>query len=142
MTQNHDHDSDLDICKLAAAHMNQEIRSDMLDKMVQLAIEGGSKKVHTFRGSGYLLIKTSKPREKYRAVYEIDVLLDSKLGRERALGCMIGDHSLFKRAMSCGHAQLAYAAEGAPADIQITQLEANRAYFTVHSGFGIDSREA
>jgi hypothetical protein len=139
MSNNHDHDSDLDIFALAKAQMGQSIRSDLLDRMVQLAVERGSKKVHTFRGSGYLLVEKSSPSEKFRVAYEIVLLLDSKIGREHTLGSMIGDHSLLELAMSSGDARLSYAAQSAPADIQIIQLETNRAYFTVLKGFGIDS---
>jgi hypothetical protein len=74
--------------------------------------------------------------------YEIVLLLDSNLGREHAIRTMIGNHSLLELAMSGGDAQLSYAAERAPADIQIIQLEANRAYFTVLNGFGMDSSVA
>jgi hypothetical protein len=142
MSNNHDHESDLDIFDLAKAQMDQSIRSDLLDRMVQLAVERGSKKVHTFRGSGYLLVKKSRPSEEFRVAYEIVLLLDLKLGREHALGSMIGNHSLLELAMSGGDAQLYYAAGRAPADILIIQLEANRAYFTVLNGFGIDSSVA
>jgi len=82
MNQNHDHDSDLEILALAEAQMDQDIRSDLLDKMVQLAIEPGSEKVHTFRGSGYLHLKHMplglgcRILEKYRVAYEIDILLN------------------------------------------------------------------
>jgi hypothetical protein len=60
--------------------MSQDIRSDLLDKMVSRAVERGSKKVHTFRGSGCHLVETLTLREGYKVAYEIDVLLDSKLG--------------------------------------------------------------
>jgi hypothetical protein len=143
MNQNHDHDSDLKIIALAMAQMDQDIRSDLLDKMVQLAIERGSEKVRTFRGSGYLHLKHKPLRlgyrtpEMYRVAYEIDVLLNPVLMHADALGSMVGDHSVIEHAMSSGDAQLRYAAERAPADIRIIQLEANQAYFTVLSRFGI-----
>ena len=137
MTEDHNHESDIDIFDLAVAQMDQSIRSDFFDKMVQLAVEGGSNKGHTFRGSGYLLVKKSNPSEKSRVAYEIVVLLGSKLGRKDAFGSMIANHSLLERAMKSGDSQLAYAAERAPADIQILLIEENRAYFRVLSGFGI-----
>jgi hypothetical protein len=137
MSNNNDQNSNLDIFDLAKAQMGQNIRSDLLDRMVQLAVERGSKKVHTFRGSGYLWVKKSGPSEEFRVAYEIVLLLDSKLGREHALGTMIGNHSLLELALSIGDAQLSYAAGRTPADVQVIQLEANRAYFTVRSGFGI-----
>ena len=125
MSNNHDHDTDPDIFDLAKTQMGQNIRSDLLDRMVQLAVERGSKKVHTFRGSGYLLVKKSSPSEKFRVAYEIVLLLDSNIRREHALGSMIGNHSLLERAMKSGDAQLSYAAERAPADIRIIQIEEN-----------------
>jgi hypothetical protein len=137
MSNKNDQNSNRHIFDLAKAQMDQTIRSESLDRMVHSAVERGSKKVHTFRGSGYLWVKKLGPSEKFRVAYEIDLMFDSKLGREHALGSMIGDQSLLELAMSIGDAQLSYAAEGAPADIQIIQLEANRAYFTVRSGFGI-----
>jgi hypothetical protein len=137
MTKNkHDYISDVEVRDRAAALMDQYVRPDLLDKMVQLAIDKGSEKIDTFRGSGYLELKDKPLRPKhpipemYRVVYEIDILSNPELMHTSALGCMVGNHSVLEHGMRSG-AGLKYAAESAPLDIEILQVESNRAFFKV-----------
>jgi hypothetical protein len=137
MTKNkHAYISDVEVRERAAALMEQYVRPDLLDKMVQLAIDMGSKKIDTFRGSGYLELKDKPLRPKhripetYRVVYEIDILSNPELMHTSALGCMVGNHRVLEHGMRSG-AGLKYAAESAPLDIEILQVESNRAFFKV-----------
>ena len=143
MTKNrHDDISDVEVRGRAAALMEQYVRPDLLDKMVRLAIEKGSKKVETFRGSGYLELKDKPFRPKhripemFRVAYEIDILSNSELMHTSALGCMVGNHSVLEHGMRSG-AELRYAAESAPLDIEILQIESNRAFFKVLTPVGL-----
>jgi hypothetical protein len=127
------------ILSRADALLDQDIRSDLLDKMVRLAIEQGYEKVHTCRGCGYLLAKGSprRPGEEYRVAYEIDVLFNPELMHAGAYGCMVGNDSALQRALRSGGPRLSYGMETAPAAIQIMQLEPNRAFFRVLTRIGI-----
>jgi hypothetical protein len=127
------------ILSRAEALLDQDIRSDLLDKMVRLAIEQGYEKVDTWRGCGYLLAKGSprRPGEEYRVTYEIDVLFNPELMHASAYGCMVGNDSALQRALRSGGARLSYGMEISPAAIRIMQLERNRAFFSVLTPIGI-----
>jgi hypothetical protein len=139
MTQNqHDDNSDPErILSRSETVPSQDIRWELVNQMVRLAIAEGSEKIRTCSGCGYLLVENSTPSDVNRVGYEIDVLFNSELTRAGALGSMVGNPGVLKRAMTSGSARLLYAMEREPADIRVIQVQANRAYFTVLSPFGI-----
>jgi hypothetical protein len=132
MTQNQSNDHNLDkIFTLAESQMDQDIRSELLDEKVRLAIERGFQNEGAYRGSGYLSFEEGAPDsgEENGVAYEFVVLSNPKLNRGYALGSMVGNESVLARAMGSGRCRLHYAAEKGPIGIRIVRVEGNRADF-------------
>jgi hypothetical protein len=116
--------------------MNQSVRSEILDRNVQQAIENGYQKIDTRPGSGYLLLNRGPRGPKNLVAYELDILLNPETKVAAAVGSMVGDRDLLKRAQSCDDVRLEYS-PGLTAEIQILHAEGRTAYFKALSRIGI-----